>query len=170
MRKIVTEDWIPFLLEHNLANLTIHGRTVSEMSKVPAHWDEIGKAVQIRNEMGVDTPIVGNGDILTYQQGIEMHEQYGVDGIMIGRGIFHNFWIFDPKTDPTTFNKQDRLTLLSEHIQLWDQTWAQTKDFNVLKKFYKVYINGFDGASDLRMHLMQFTTAQETLEFLNSIQ
>jgi tRNA-dihydrouridine synthase len=168
IRKIVTEEWISFLLEQDIANLTIHGRTVSEMSKVPAHWDEIGKGVVIRNQMGVKTTIVGNGDILSREQGIEMHAEYDVDGIMIGRGMFQNFWVFNKDQAHVTMDKVDKLQLLSQHITLWDNTWADTKDFNVLKKFYKVYIHGFENASELRMELMQLSTAAETLEYLDS--
>lgn len=168
MRKIVTDEWIPFLLEQDIAALTIHGRTVSEMSKVPAHWDEIGKAVKLRDEMKISTPIIGNGDVLSRKQALQLVEQYKVDGIMIGRGIFQNFWIFNPDVDPDALSKNDRLELLMHHIRLWDKTWGTTKDFNILKKFYKVYINTFDNASDLRMQLMQYTTAEETLRFLQN--
>lgn len=168
MRKIVTEEWISFLLEQNIANLTVHGRTVAEMSKVPAHWDEIGKVVQIRDAMQKHTTIVGNGDVLSYQQGLDLVKQYGVDGIMIGRGMFQNFWIFNPSVDPLTFSVNQRLQLLTDHIQLWDKTWGQTKDFNILKKFYKVYIHGFENASEIRNDLMQFKTAVDTLRYIQT--
>jgi tRNA-dihydrouridine synthase len=168
MKKIVTEEWISFLLEQDLSNLTIHGRTVAEMSKVPAHWDEIGKAVKIRNSMKINTTIVGNGDVISYDQGIQLSEQYGVDGIMIGRGMFQNFWIFDPKVDPLSFTVSQRLQLLADHIQLWDRTWGGTKDFNILKKFYKVYIHGFENASEIRNDLMQLKSAVDTLAYIES--
>ncbi len=170
MKKIVTEEWVSFLLEQDIANLTIHGRTVAEMSKVPAHWDEIGKAVTVRNQMKVPTPIVGNGDVLSYEQGINLHKQYNVDGIMIGRGMFQNFWIFDPAIDPLSFSVPQRLQFLERHIMLWDQTWGKTKDFNVLKKFYKVYINGFENASEIRNDLMQLRTAEDTLQYVTDLQ
>lgn len=170
IRSIKTEEWISFLLEHNLSALTVHGRTVSEMSKVPAHWDEIGKAVQIRNGMKKDTVVIGNGDILSRQQAHEMHEKYGVDGIMIGRGIFQNFWVFNNSFDPETFTTQERLEFLAEHVRQYDQTWGDTKDFNILKKFFKVYIHGFDGASDMRDRFMQCKTAEETLTLVADLQ
>ncbi|HRN96714.1 MAG TPA: tRNA-dihydrouridine synthase [Candidatus Levybacteria bacterium] len=169
MRKIVTEEWVSFLFEQEIANLTIHGRTVAEMSKVPAHWDEIAKAVKIRDQMKVATTIVGNGDVLSYQQGVEFHEQYRVDGIMIGRGMFQNFWIFNPDIDPLSFTISKRLQLLADHIILWDKTWGQTKDFNILKKFYKVYIHGFENASEIRNDLMQFKNSQDTLQYIDTL-
>jgi tRNA-dihydrouridine synthase len=88
---------------------------------------------------------------------------------MVGRGMFRNFWIFDPKIDPNSFHTIDRLQLLADHITLWDKTWGETKDFNVLKKFYKVYINGFDGASEMREQLMQLKTAKDTLNYLQKL-
>ena len=91
-RRIQTEEWIPRLLDTGLDALTIHGRTAREMSDVSAHWDEIGKAVAIRNKLGVDTVIIGNGDVKMLVEGREKANTFCVDGVMIGRGIFHNPW------------------------------------------------------------------------------
>ncbi len=77
--------------------------------------------------------------------------------------MFQNFWIFDPKVDPLSFTVSQRLQLLADHIQLWDRTWGGTKDFNILKKFYKVYIHGFENASEIRNDLMQLKSAVDTL-------
>ncbi len=170
IRSIVTEEWISFLLEQDIATLTVHGRTVSEMSKVPAHWNEIGKAVQIRNAMKKETRIVGNGDIESREQALQMHEQYGVDGIMIGRGMFKNFWVFNKEIDQETISITTRFEFLAEHIKKFDATWGDTKDFNMLKKFYKVYVNGFENASEIREQLMQFDNAKDTLAHLAILQ
>ncbi len=169
IRSIKTEEWVSFLLEQNLPALTIHGRTVSEMSKVPAHWDEIGKAVKIRDEMKKDTLIIGNGDILSREQAIDMHEKYGVDGIMIGRGIFYNFWVFNKNMNPENITVSQRLSYLEEHIKLFEKIWGNKKDFNISKKFYKVYISGFDNASEIREQLMKFNNATDTLQYLQEL-
>src|SRR3989344_5899284 len=87
--EIQTEEWCGFLLKQDIAVLTVHGRTVKEMSKVPAHWDEIGKVVKLRDKMGLKTLIIGNGDVENREDGLKKVQEYGVDGIMIGRGIFH---------------------------------------------------------------------------------
>jgi nifR3 family TIM-barrel protein len=167
--EIQTEEWIGFLLQHNLAALTVHGRTVKELSDYPAHWDEIGKVVQLRNQAKVDTVIIGNGDITSYQQGIAMSDQYKVDGIMIGRGVFHNPWIFNPTIDPATLSTETKIQKLIQHIQLFEQTWGQEKNFAVMKKCFKMYLNNFPGASEIRSQLMSCNNQEECIEVLNNI-
>jgi nifR3 family TIM-barrel protein len=167
--EIQTEEWIGFLLQHNLDALTVHGRTVKELSDYPAHWDEIGKAVELKNQLSPETVIIGNGDILSYQQGLAMSEQYQVDGIMIGRGVFHNPWIFNSKLDSNDISTAIKVQKLIEHIQLFDQTWGSEKNFAVMKKCFKMYLNNFPGASEIRSKLMTCNTAVECLTILDNI-
>lgn len=166
-RSIETERWIGFLLGLNPAAIIIHGRTARQMSKGSANWEEIGKAVNIRNRMKSDTLIIGNGDVLTISDAYEKYKQYGVDGIMIGRGIFHNLWIYNKNLDPSTITVKAKLKLLLKHIILFDKTWGTTKNFQIMKKFYRSYISGFDGASDLRIRLMDLKSIKETIICLN---
>ncbi len=161
---IVTEEWIGFLLEQGLDAITIHGRTRKEMSKVPAHWDEIAKSVKLRDIIAPETIIIGNGDVLTLAQGRKLAQETGVNGIMIGRGIFQNVWVFDESLKFHT--KNDRLNLLQKHIVLYQETWGSTKNYHALKRFYKIYINGFDGAAQLRTKLMDTSDFSQALEIL----
>ncbi len=165
---IQTEEWCGFLLDQDIAALTIHGRTVREMSKVPAHWDEIAKVVTIRNEKKLKTKIIGNGDVENYQDAIAKKKMSGVDGIMIGRGIFTNLWIFNPDIDPETIPTEEKLQLLIRHIKLFDETLKGSKPFDLMKKFYKVYVSGMPNASEFRMELMEKKTPAETIAFLRT--
>lgn len=150
LRQIQTVDWITFLLEQRLDALTVHGRTAAEMSKVPAHWDEIGKVVNIRDSMGVDTVIIGNGDVQDVGGGLLHVEKYGVDGIMIGRGVFNNVAVFSDGR----LAREEKLKLLIKHTKLFEKTWEKNKNPQIMKKFFKVYANGFAGAGQLRERLM----------------
>ncbi len=160
MRQIQPE-WIEFLLKQDLPALIIHGRTVKEMSKVPAHWDEIKKVVQLRDKIAPQTVIIGNGDIVSYEDGLDKIKQTGVDGIMIGRGIFKNLWIFEKSGSLPNLTVEERLNHLLKHSRLFDQTWGGTKSFAILKKFYKIYISDFDGASELRVKFMETKNLSE---------
>jgi tRNA-dihydrouridine synthase len=153
VKAIETESWLGFLLEQNIAALTIHGRTVQEMSKVPAHWDEIAKAVALRDQLAPHTVIIGNGDIVSYEQAMEYADVYKVDGIMVGRGIFYDLWIFDSKMSAPAVPLEQKLAVLRRHIELFYATWGETKNPDIMKKFLKVYINGFPRASELRQAL-----------------
>ncbi len=165
-KDIQTEKWIGFLLGMGLDALIVHGRTVAEMSDAPTHWNEIGKAVKLRDSMRVKTLIIGNGDVKSREDAMEKYEKYKVDGVMIGRGIFDNLWIFDENINPNDIPYQEKLKLLIEHIALFDKTWGKTKNFSLMKKFYKIYISGMPDAKNVRMELMKFKTASETLQLL----
>lgn len=158
-KKIDTEEWIGGLLEYNLDALIVHGRTVSEQSKVPAHWDEIGKVVHIRDSKGINTKIIGNGDVKSRMEAMERVRETGVDGVMIGRGIFENPAVFSPSG--TQLSIEERFRALYHHIQLFEEVWQGKKHFQILKKFVKTYISGFDGAAAIRAKLMGATSLEE---------
>lgn len=164
--KIITGEWIGFLLEQDLDALTIHGRTAKEMSAVPAHWDEIGKAVKLRDSLEKQTVIIGNGDVRSMEEAKEKVTQYGIDGVMVGRGVFENVWVFDPNKNPETVPTKERMALLLRHMELFAETWQGQKNFHILKKFFKIYVKGFEGASDVRVALMECKTPEEVREKL----
>jgi tRNA-dihydrouridine synthase len=165
--KKISDTWIPFLLEQDLDALTIHGRTAAELSKVPAHWDEIGKAVKLRNEMKKKTIIIGNGDVVDYADAVRRCDEFGVDGAMIGRGIFHNLWAFDKNGISHMDDHKILLSMLKKHMDLFGKT---LKNFSILKKFFKIYINGFPNASEIREQLMESNSPKEVEAILRTIQ
>jgi tRNA-dihydrouridine synthase len=164
-RKNIADTWIPFLLEQKLAALTIHGRTGKELSEVPAHWDEIGKVVEMRNRIAPETLLIGNGDVTNYVHGVELSQKYGVDGVMIARGIFHNPWAFETKD--LEHGTEDYLDILIKHLNLYEETWKGTKNFAIMKKFFKMYVNSFPGAGELRAKLMECKNYVEVANLLS---
>lgn len=168
-KKIITESWLSFLLEQQIDALAVHGRTVAELSKVPAHWDEIAKAVVLRDTMKVPTVIIGNGDIKDAADAREKHNMYGVDGIMIGRGIFQNPWAFDTSLTPHVGSPTDLIDVMERHVRLFDRVWGDRKNYAILKKFYKIYINGFRGAVDWRVRAMATSSADEALALIQAL-
>lgn len=165
--KIDTQSWIGNLLEQKLDAIIVHGRTRKEMSKVPAHWDEVAKAVELRDEIAADTVMVGNGDVLSREQGKELSKQTGVDGIMIGRGIFHNLFVFEEH--PKDHQPHELFKILLEHINLYEKQWGSGRSYEPLKKFYKIYINGFDGASKIRAEIMDTKSTAEGKKFVEDL-
>ncbi len=151
---VITEDWIGFLLEQDIAAITVHGRTAKQMSKGDANWKEVGVAVKLKNKISPNTILVGNGDIGSYNNAKKMFDDFGVDGIMIGRGIFTNPWIFNKTTDVDLHNRDEYVGILLKHMRLHNKTWGNTKNFAIMKKFFKMYIKDFAGANQLRQDLM----------------
>lgn len=165
----VDMSWIEFLLEQNLDMLTIHGRTRKQMSKVPADWELIGHARELRDELDVQTLIVGNGDVLSREQGEALAKQYKLDGIMIGRGVFHDPYVFARNSTWEDSPPSERLNLYRRHVELFAATWRPgERPVVTLNKFCKVYIQGFDGAKDLREKLMAANDTDELLELLDN--
>jgi len=164
----VDMSWFEFLLDKDLDMLTVHGRTRKEMSKVPAHWDLIGEVVELRNTLAPNTLIVGNGDVAHHQQGAELAERYGLDGIMIGRGIFQDPLAFSAASDWADYPKQQRIDLYRKHVAMFAETWPnRERNIKTLNKFCKVYISGWDGAKELREKLMDANSADELLTILS---
>jgi tRNA-dihydrouridine synthase len=225
------ETWLPALLEAGPAVITLHARTRKEMSKVPARWEHVARAVEIRDEFFAKisakiksssvndinsnasalekTLILGNGDVLSIQDGYEKCKATGADGAMLGRAIFGNPWLFrnlvgdasmnasgahktsktngdSGEVDSTASEKntgapgpayaptiEEKLNAMVEHTQIFEKHLGDIKNFAIMKKHYKAYVNGFDGAKELRIELMEkASTARDVKiiveEFLNN--
>lgn len=162
--KLDTENWIQCLLQTPIAALALHLRTASEMSKVPAHWEEIKKAVKIRNELKSKAQVIGNGDINSLREAKEKCKLYGIDGVMIGRGIFENVWLFNEKVDIEKITPKQKMELLIKHLNLFQKTSGNTRHFELMKKFVKCYVNNFSSAADARESLMKTKTLDELIK------
>ncbi len=169
--KDTLEEWLPELLAEHPAVVTIHARTVKELSKVPARWERIRDAVAIRDSLGSETLIVGNGDVANLADARRKAEETGADGVMLGRAIFGNPWLFSESGNAP--NEHEKLRVLVEHANLFETYFKDIKSFAVMKKHFKAYVNGFDGARDLRIVLMEGDDTAESVrrkihEFLDS--
>lgn len=165
---IVDLSWIETLLRQNIDMLTVHLRTRKEMSLVPAHWEYAADIMKLRDEISPNTKIIGNGDIASKQQGRELAEKYGLDGVMIGRGVFHDPYCFADQSPWPSLSREDRVALYRKHVELFVRTWKNNERRVVsLNKFCKIYINGFDGAKEMRERLMRAHTTEELLSLLS---
>jgi nifR3 family TIM-barrel protein len=176
------DTWIPKILEMNVAALTIHARTRKEMSDVPARWEHVAEVVKIRDAMKLETRIIGNGDITTLEDAHARIATAGADGGMVGRGIFGNPWFFDASSPmrhplPVTASLSDaatrdyiktKLLVMLEHTLLFEQLLGDCKNFAIMKKHYKAYVNGWEGAKELRLKLMETSSATEVKTIVES--
>lgn len=160
------ETWLPALLSEAPAEVTIHARTRNELSDVPARWEHVQRAVEIRNELGSDARIVGNGDVRDIADARAKAAETGCDGVMLGRAIYGNPWLFADRSTPPT--PHERLTALIEHLQLFDELMSDITNFSVMKKHFKAYISGWDHAKDLREELMETHASQEAIAILQN--
>jgi nifR3 family TIM-barrel protein len=149
---VETEKWISNLLIAEPSAITIHVRTRKMQSEGHANWNEVAKAVNLRNEMGKVTKIIGNGDIKNIQEADEKVNFHHVDGVMIGRGIFSNPWLFSDQRGEITID--EKINLLLKHAELFTEIWGNRKNFAILRRFFKIYLSGFPGAVAMRETMM----------------
>lgn len=183
-------EWLQILLEQNIVNLTIHLRTKKEMSKVPAHYELIDDIVALRDAVAPHTLLTINGDIRNREHGLALASEHsGVNGIMIGRGVFANPFCFAANDtgclhsqnnleqnkaisiddDSVTARYTELFNLLNYHLDLFDRYQPQTeRPFETLKRFFKIYVKGFDGAKELRDQLMHATSTDEARNFIKN--
>ena len=172
------ETWLPALLSETPSVITIHARTRKEMSKVPARWEHVREAVILRNKIQDDvwqknnpdtqkTLIFGNGDVISVADAYKKAEETGADGIMLGRAIFGNPWLFNTAMESTRIPVETRLRVMLEHTALFEELLS-FKNFALMKKHYKAYVNHFDGAKELRAELMDVANSTEVQGVVNS--
>ncbi|MFC7366629.1 MULTISPECIES: tRNA dihydrouridine synthase [Bhargavaea] len=163
------QEWLAHILEQDIANLSIHLRTRKEMSQVDAHWELIPEIKELRDRVAPDTLLTINGDIPDRQKGIELVEKYGVDGVMIGRGIFKNPFAFEK--EQKEHSTKEYLDLLRLHLDLHDQYIGEIpRSVTALHRFFKIYVKGFHGAGSLRNQLMQTKSTDEVRALLDQFE
>ncbi|WP_102347859.1 tRNA dihydrouridine synthase [Bacillus sp. Marseille-P3661] len=161
------QSWLTHILQQEIVNLSIHLRTRDEMSKVDAHWELIPEIKKLRDQVAPDTLLTINGDIPDRQTGLELVDQYGVDGVMIGRGIFNNPFAFEK--EKKEHSSKELLDLLRLHLDLHDKySNLGLRSFKALHRFFKIYVKGFRGASELRNQLMNTESTDEVRELLDT--
>jgi nifR3 family TIM-barrel protein len=165
------DQWLPILLEAEPAVITIHARTRKQMSKVPADWSYVRRAVEIRNRVQninsdnqYSTLIVGNGDVIDLKDARKKARESGADGVMLGRAIFGNPWLFD--NNKSEMSIKEKLKVLVEHTKLFEKI-APQKNFSIMKKHYTAYVHNWNGAKELRIKLMGAKNIKEVENIIN---
>jgi len=162
--KDILDEWLPELLKAEPAAVAIHARTRKEMSKVDAHWDRIRHAVKLRNYHQGETLIIGNGDVKDLEDARQKAADTGADGVMLGRAIFGRPWLFSNSQEYQNMNVKKKLNIAVEHTKLFEELLGDIKNFAIMKKHFKAYVEGFPGAKELRMELMETKNAAEVAE------
>jgi nifR3 family TIM-barrel protein len=168
------DKWIGELLKEDISALTIHLRTAKELSLVPAKWEYIKKIKKLIEKSGKEILLIGNGDVESLKDAEEKALEYGCDGVMIGRGVFGNPWFFS-STSPLTpllvkeRGTEQKLKILIEHTQIFDEKLLKPKhkNFATMKKHFKAYVNGFEGAKELRVKLMETENSKQVEKIIN---
>lgn len=171
------ENWAETLLEVKPAAIAWHLRTKKEESKAPAHWEVVPEIKKIFSGSGII--LMANGDVKDLKEAREKAEKYDLDGVMLGRAVFGNPWLFADLAQPPS--TQEKLEVLLEHTKLFTELYrpgptntklfnGHTKNFAVMKKHFKAYVGGFSGASELRDKLYAAETAEAVCAIIEECQ
>lgn len=158
--------WLPELLAEEPSVVTIHARTRKELSLVPARWEHVAEAVRIRDALGSRTLILGNGDVRDMTEARRRVEETNCDGVMFGRAIYGNPWLFAKRYTPPT--PQEKVAALMGHLTLFEELLSDTTQYAIMKKHFKAYISGWDRAKELRVRLMETDRVADALAVLRS--
>ena len=146
------EPWLSAIFETEPAQVTLHLRTREEMSKVPAHWEYAKKLVELRSNRNI--LLAGNGDVVDLEDARQKASESGLDGIMLGRAIFGNPWLFAGKRRED-IPYAERMRVMLEHTKRFEEKYKGIKNFAVMRKFYSEYIAGHPQAKQFREELME---------------
>lgn len=149
----ILDQWLGVLLELRPAAITLHARTVRELSNTAAHWDAVGRAV--RQARGSGVPIIGNGDARDPAHARSLASATGADGVMLGRAIFGNPWLFHPTVTKQQLGLDAVLEVMLEHAGLFDRLLGEVRPFVEMRRHFKAYLSGFPGTKSLRVALME---------------
>lgn len=162
------EDWLGFLLKLGIDMLTVHPRLAINQSEGPIDVSVFDKLVNLRDQINPSALIIGNGDILSLEQAHQIVEKHSIDGVMFGRGIFRNLNLFRKGFPNFLSNDLNfRLNILKLHITDFHSTWSLTKDFNKLKKYFKIYFNEDERCSEYFHNIMKSSNYEELFKNLS---
>ena len=162
------DSWLPELLVEEPAAVTIHARTRKEMSDVPARWDTVARAVALRDSLGSKTLILGNGDVKDIGDARAKAAETKCDGVMLGRAIYGNPWLFSHSQEYENVTREQKIQALFEHLTLFEELLGTTTNYATMKKHFKAYISGWEGAKELRVRLMETTSIADAQAILTS--
>jgi nifR3 family TIM-barrel protein len=158
------ERWLPELLQEDISALTLHLRTRKEMSKVPAHWELASELSALVRRERPDIMLIANGDLKDIHEAKEKAQAHGFDGMMLGRAIFGNPWLFSGRSLEEV-PREERLAALMA-LAAYFSDLAPAKHYAILKKHFKAFCQGFDGAAELRARLMETNSVEELSQVL----
>lgn len=142
-KNINSVDFALMAQEAGASALVVHGRTWSQGFTGSADREVIARVKE-----SVNIPVIGNGDILTHQDGLDMMAETGCDGVMIGRGALGNPWIFSPEDRPS--EQQRILKGTIRHMELMEQFLPVERMIGCIKNHLGRYFKGLPGSSQMR--------------------
>ena len=159
--KIVTEEFAKRIAGAGASLITVHGRTKDKMYSGEVNFKEIEKA-----KNAVDIPVIANGGVFSYADGVELMQKTGADGIMIARAS-----LFDPQVfcQFTGINGGSRYEMLARQLKMTRELFDERFTTVFMRKMASFYVKGMRGASAFKDKLFKAETPDEVLEIASKI-
>ncbi len=164
--KNVSIDWIKYLVDEGLSAITIHGRIAKHMSKYPADWESIGGVADYIHSRYPDILVIGNGDIKSIPEGVEVYKKYSVDGVMIGRGALKNRWVFTGVSDIKDIPLDVKMKTIIYHSYLFEKEYKGMRSLSTIRKNFKSYLSSIKDSKEMKLKLFDVKTAKEVEEIV----
>jgi nifR3 family TIM-barrel protein len=138
--------------------IAVHARTRRQEFTGSVNWNAIAEV-----KAAVKIPVLGNGDILSYTQGLQLMEQTGCDGVMIGRAAIGNPWIFSG-SDRQLVSRSELYQVISRHLHLMVDLYSEKIAVLMFRKHLLRYLSGYLNTPEIRRTLFSFTESAPLLE------
>ena len=164
-------DEIVKIIENEGASAVIvHPRTRSQLFSGKSDWDYIQRAKEL-----VKIPVIGNGDIISSEDGVRMFKGTSCDSIMIGRGALGNPWLFSQIKDEMEKTSlqpaiPERVIVMKEHLLASVDFYGETTAIKLFRKFVPFYTKGMRGSSHLRDQINHLISKNEIIDVINSFE
>lgn len=158
----VSRWWMDVLMEERPAMISLHGRTLKQLYQGMADWEAIGEAAEVVHKRSGH--ILGNGDVLSVGEAKARIKEYGVDGVLIGRGAQGNPGVF-AGSEPDTGTI---IRWIMEHAKKYEETFPGDK-FIPIRKHLAWYARGFPGASEVRGDLVRSNGVGDVMRAVSGI-
>jgi tRNA-dihydrouridine synthase len=164
------DNWFPYLLEEDLAAISLHGRSLKQAYSGQADWNLIAKAAAMVRDKNPEIIFLGNGDIDSYADALNKTKKYKTDGALIGRASFGDPFVFLKKQAAS--DEFNIFEIALEHAQLFEDTYKDQERYSFLpmRKHLAWYTKGVKDAALIRSQLVKTNSAAEVKSIFEKYQ
>jgi len=159
---VVAPEFAKMAEDNGASAIAVHGRTWSQGFGGQVDWQTISRV-----KKNVSIPVIGNGDVDTYQSAIQFMEQTGCDGVMIGRAALGNPWVFTPDGTPNSLAK--RMTGMRRHLEIIRKFNNPDRILPKIRNQAGRYFKGIAGGSSIRRQIYEVRSFEEILQLAQSL-
>ncbi|MCR4909587.1 MAG: tRNA dihydrouridine synthase DusB [Lachnospiraceae bacterium] len=152
--------------ESGAAAITVHGRTREQYYEGKSDWGIIADV-----KASVNIPVIGNGDITSFQDAERMRQETGCDGVAVGRASRGRPWIFKELKERRDCRpeREELVSLMLRHLELQIEESGEYMGVRIMRKHMGWYTAGLPNSAALRVKINRAVTREEMTELLQPL-